>query len=139
MTDALTYSGISADSRMVKPGYLFLAYPGVHSDGRDYIAQAIEAGAIGAGGSAAGGVAAVATAHHHLQGGEQIGQGAHRGGLAGTAVTQRQNAADLGVDGHDLDGEFHLVLTDDGGEGEGDSHGVILSNAPRGAPVIELL
>ena len=47
MIDALTYSGITADSRMVKPGYLFLAYPGVHSDGRDYIAQAIEAGAIG--------------------------------------------------------------------------------------------
>ena len=47
MLDALPYTGITADSRMVKPGYLFLAYPGVHSDGRDYIAQAIEAGAIG--------------------------------------------------------------------------------------------
>ncbi|MEY3804952.1 MAG: hypothetical protein RL667_1074, partial [Pseudomonadota bacterium] len=47
MIDALPYTGITADSRMVKPGYLFLAYPGVHSDGRDYIAQAIEAGAIG--------------------------------------------------------------------------------------------
>lgn len=47
MLDALTYTGITADSRMVKPGHLFLAYPGVHSDGRDYIAQAIEAGAIG--------------------------------------------------------------------------------------------
>jgi UDP-N-acetylmuramyl-tripeptide synthetase len=47
MLDALSYTGITADSRMVKPGYLFLAYPGVHSDGRDYIAQAIEAGAIG--------------------------------------------------------------------------------------------
>lgn len=47
MMDALAYTGITADSRRVKPGYLFLAYPGVQSDGRNYIAQAIEAGAIG--------------------------------------------------------------------------------------------
>jgi UDP-N-acetylmuramyl-tripeptide synthetase len=47
MMDALNFMGITADSRLVKPGYLFLAYPGVQSDGRDYIAQAIEAGAIG--------------------------------------------------------------------------------------------
>lgn len=42
-----TYTGITADSRKVKAGYLFLAYPGVHSDGRDYIEQAIAAGATG--------------------------------------------------------------------------------------------
>jgi UDP-N-acetylmuramyl tripeptide synthase len=47
MIDAMSFMGITADSRMVKPGYLFLAYPGVQSDGRDFIAQAIEAGAIG--------------------------------------------------------------------------------------------
>lgn len=41
------FSSITADSRKVTPGALFLAYPGVHSDGRDYIAQAIEAGATG--------------------------------------------------------------------------------------------
>lgn len=39
------FSLVTADSRKVVPGALFLAYPGMHSDGRDYIAQAIEAGA----------------------------------------------------------------------------------------------
>lgn len=41
----LKFSSITADSRKVQPGALFLAYPGVHSDGRNYIAQAIQAGA----------------------------------------------------------------------------------------------
>jgi UDP-N-acetylmuramyl-tripeptide synthetase len=41
------FTGITADSRHVKPGALFLAYPGTHSDGRNYIAQAIQAGASG--------------------------------------------------------------------------------------------
>jgi len=41
----LTFTSITADSRKVIPGALFLAYPGVHSDGRHYIAQAIAAGA----------------------------------------------------------------------------------------------
>jgi len=41
----LKLSAITADSRKVQPGALFLAYPGVHSDGRNYIAQAIQAGA----------------------------------------------------------------------------------------------
>lgn len=36
---------ITADSRQVQPGALFLAYPGVHSDGRNFIALAIKAGA----------------------------------------------------------------------------------------------
>lgn len=49
LIDALQqdYTGITADSRRVKAGYLFLAYPGVQSDGRDYIEQAINAGAAG--------------------------------------------------------------------------------------------
>jgi len=38
-------SGITTDSRKVKSGNLFLAYPGYEADGRDYIAQAIERGA----------------------------------------------------------------------------------------------
>lgn len=41
------FTGITADSRMVKPGTLFLAYPGVHRDGRQYIPQAIASGATG--------------------------------------------------------------------------------------------
>lgn len=41
----LKFSAITADSRKVQPGALFLAYPGVHNDGRSYIAQAIQAGA----------------------------------------------------------------------------------------------
>ncbi|MEE9331511.1 MAG: UDP-N-acetylmuramoyl-L-alanyl-D-glutamate--2,6-diaminopimelate ligase [Methylophilaceae bacterium] len=36
---------IASDSRMVTTGALFLAYPGEHADGRDYIAEAIEKGA----------------------------------------------------------------------------------------------
>ncbi|MDO9366891.1 MAG: UDP-N-acetylmuramoyl-L-alanyl-D-glutamate--2,6-diaminopimelate ligase [Methylotenera sp.] len=39
------FTSITSDSRQVKAGSLFLAYPGSHSDGRDYIAQAIQAGA----------------------------------------------------------------------------------------------
>ena len=42
-----SFTGITADSRQVKPGALFLAYPGTHSDGRNYIASAIKAGAAG--------------------------------------------------------------------------------------------
>ncbi len=41
----MKFSMVTADSRKVQAGSLFLAYPGVHSDGRSYIAQAIEAGA----------------------------------------------------------------------------------------------
>lgn len=38
-------SGMTADSREVKAGSLFVAYPGVVGDGRDYIASAIANGA----------------------------------------------------------------------------------------------
>jgi UDP-N-acetylmuramoyl-L-alanyl-D-glutamate--2,6-diaminopimelate ligase len=37
--------GIAYDSRAVKPGYLFFALPGLHSDGRRFVAQAVAAGA----------------------------------------------------------------------------------------------
>jgi UDP-N-acetylmuramoyl-L-alanyl-D-glutamate--2,6-diaminopimelate ligase len=39
------FKNIVTDSRKVQPGDLFLAYPGDASDGRDYIADAIENGA----------------------------------------------------------------------------------------------
>lgn len=39
------FTSITSDSRQVCAGSLFLAYPGAHSDGRNYIAQAIQAGA----------------------------------------------------------------------------------------------
>lgn len=42
-----SFTAITADSRSVTQGALFLAYPGVHSDGRQYIPQAIAAGAAG--------------------------------------------------------------------------------------------
>jgi UDP-N-acetylmuramoyl-L-alanyl-D-glutamate--2,6-diaminopimelate ligase len=42
-THAVT--GLALDSRWVRAGDLFFAYPGEHSDGRDYIAQAVAAGA----------------------------------------------------------------------------------------------
>mgnify|MGYP001794513006 CR=1 FL=1 len=37
---------MTADSRMVKPGFLFAALPGTQVDGRRFIPQAIEAGAV---------------------------------------------------------------------------------------------
>lgn len=37
--------GLTNDSRAVRAGYLFLAYPGEKSDGRDFISQAIDNGA----------------------------------------------------------------------------------------------
>lgn len=44
-SDDRDISGIANDSRQVQPGYLFVAYPGALSDGRQYIQQAIDAGA----------------------------------------------------------------------------------------------
>ena len=38
--------GITADSRAVLPGYLFAALPGVKADGRRFIAEAVQKGAI---------------------------------------------------------------------------------------------
>ena len=37
--------GVTLDSRAIKPGDLFIAVPGVAADGRDFIAQALQAGA----------------------------------------------------------------------------------------------
>ncbi len=39
------FTSITSDSRQVKAGALFLAYPGEKNDGRHYISQAIESGA----------------------------------------------------------------------------------------------
>src|SRR5271168_5416714 len=39
-------SGLEYDSRRVKPGYLFFAFPGAHADGRAFAASALEKGAI---------------------------------------------------------------------------------------------
>ncbi|MDP3705821.1 MAG: UDP-N-acetylmuramoyl-L-alanyl-D-glutamate--2,6-diaminopimelate ligase [Legionellaceae bacterium] len=38
-------SGLHNDSRQIKPGYLFIAYPGAVTDGRLYIQQAVQLGA----------------------------------------------------------------------------------------------
>ena len=68
-------------------------------------------------------VAAVGTAFDHLDGGQQVGQRAHRRGFAGATVTQHQHATDGGVDRHHLDGEGHFVLTNDGRKRESQCHG----------------
>jgi UDP-N-acetylmuramoyl-L-alanyl-D-glutamate--2,6-diaminopimelate ligase len=39
-------SGLHNDSRQVRPGFLFIAYPGVATDGRLYINQAVKSGAV---------------------------------------------------------------------------------------------
>ena len=41
----LDVTGIHADSRKIRPGYLFVAVKGIQSDGHDYIGKAIENGA----------------------------------------------------------------------------------------------
>lgn len=43
---SIEIAGITADSRKVKPGFLFAALQGVAKDGRDYIDTAIKAGAV---------------------------------------------------------------------------------------------
>ena len=44
--DVKAYSGIAADSREVKPGFLFAALPGTKTDGARFIADAIGRGAV---------------------------------------------------------------------------------------------
>ncbi len=46
MIDLKSIKGITQDSRAVKPGYLFAALPGTKTDGRDFIPQAIQNGAV---------------------------------------------------------------------------------------------
>ena len=41
-----TVVGLSADSRQIKPGFIFAALPGTQMDGRDFIPQAIKNGAV---------------------------------------------------------------------------------------------
>ena len=45
LNDGVVLDSMTADSRKVAGGSLFLAYPGEKSDGRDFIAQAIAQGA----------------------------------------------------------------------------------------------
>lgn len=44
--DDTVITGLSCDSRQVEPGHLFAALPGTALDGRDFIPQAVEKGAI---------------------------------------------------------------------------------------------
>ncbi|GEO81819.1 UDP-N-acetylmuramoyl-L-alanyl-D-glutamate--2,6-diaminopimelate ligase [Pararhodospirillum oryzae] len=43
---SLAVAGLSADSRAIKPGWLFAALPGTQVDGRAFVPQALAAGAI---------------------------------------------------------------------------------------------
>lgn len=42
---AIALTGVTQDSRAVRPGMLFVAVPGQHVDGHDFVAAAVEAGA----------------------------------------------------------------------------------------------
>ena len=44
----VVFTGITTDSRQVKPGMLFAALAGETFDGQDYIGQAVAGGAAGA-------------------------------------------------------------------------------------------
>ena len=41
-------TALAYDSRLVKPGGLFIAVPGTHTDGRRYLADAAQHGAVAA-------------------------------------------------------------------------------------------
>src|SRR5579863_329723 len=41
-------TGLEYDSRRVQPGFLFFAFPGARTDGREFASQAIEKGAVAA-------------------------------------------------------------------------------------------
>jgi UDP-N-acetylmuramoyl-L-alanyl-D-glutamate--2,6-diaminopimelate ligase len=43
--DRIDIQGITLDSRQVEPGFLYVAVPGKHADGHDYISGALNAGA----------------------------------------------------------------------------------------------
>ena len=45
-SDDIYVSGISFDSRITEKGHLFVAIKGLHTDGHEYIQQAIEKGAV---------------------------------------------------------------------------------------------
>ena len=53
--DDLNIEGLALDSRQIQPGFLFLAVPGMKVDGRDYIDQALRAGAAAVAYDTAGG------------------------------------------------------------------------------------
>ena len=44
-------NGITADSREVKPGFIFVAIPGMSTDGHNFIQQAVAQGAVAVVGS----------------------------------------------------------------------------------------
>lgn len=46
LEENMEITGVCVDSRQVKPGYLFAALPGSNVDGREFINQAIDAGAV---------------------------------------------------------------------------------------------
>ena len=79
--------------------------------------------AIGAAGGV--GVATIAAAGDGAHLGQQGGQSAHGGGLAGAPVAKDQHAANRRIDSGQHDGQFHIVLADDGGKRKGQSHGVV--------------
>ncbi|MEN3931315.1 UDP-N-acetylmuramoyl-L-alanyl-D-glutamate--2,6-diaminopimelate ligase [Microvirga sp. W0021] len=67
-TDAasLKVTGITADSRRVRPGYVFIAVPGVKVDGMQYAQQAVEAGAVAVVGEQAE-VAGLSVPYHRVR------------------------------------------------------------------------
>ncbi len=45
-TDDVSVTGLTADSRLVEPGYAFVAVPGLNVDGHDFIPATVKAGAV---------------------------------------------------------------------------------------------
>ena len=64
------------------------------------------------------GGAVVGIARHHLDLRQKVGQGPDGGGFARAPVPHDHHPADAGVDHVEQQRQFHLLLPDDGGEGE---------------------
>ena len=90
--------------------------------GPQFLAVSFPGEAVGAASSSRVGVAAVPASGDDGHRREERREGADGRRLGGASVTEDEDATEGGVHRGQEDGALHLVLTDECGEGEGDSH-----------------
>ena len=81
------------------------------------------------------GGAVVGIARHHLDFRQQVGEGPDGGGFARAPIPHDHHAADAGIDDVEQQRQLHLLLADDGREGEdpalpGLTHGAAVGGTP---------
>ena len=89
---------------------------GAAADRRQLLAGRQAVAAVVAQRIEAAGIAGERAIGHHLDLGQERGQGARRGGLGGAALAADQHPADGVADGVQDQGALHALLADDGGE-----------------------